>query len=62
MTSPETNVIEILSKSHDVSDVGMDQDDFCDLDEVSARGPTEPCTTRGFLRASFVEGLPDGDS
>ena len=57
MTSPESGVVEIVTQNHSVEDVGRDADDFCDLDEVETRGPTEPCTARQLMRATLVEKL-----
>lgn len=57
MTSPEPNVVQIVAVKHQVTGVGEDSDGFCDTDEVLSRGPSEPCTNREVIRASFVEGL-----
>jgi len=57
MTAPSANALELVRTQHDVPDVGKDADDFCDLDEVSARGPSEPCVSRSVLSATLVEGI-----
>lgn len=57
MTAPTSTTLELVRTRHDVADVGKDADDFCDLDEVSARGPNEPCVSRSVLSATFVEGI-----
>ena len=57
LSSPEANVVELVKQTHEVAGVGLDSDDFCDTDEVTSRGPSEPCQSREVIRARFVEGI-----
>ena len=49
--------MELVKQTHEVTGVGRDSDDFCDTDEVTSRGPSEPCQSRAVIRARFVEGI-----
>ena len=57
LTSPESGVVELVKQTHEVTEVGRDSEDFCDTDEVTSRGPSEPCQSREVIRARFVEGI-----
>ena len=57
LTSPESGVVELVKQTHEVTEVGRDSEDFCDTDEVTSRGPSQPCQSREVIRARLVEGI-----